>query len=157
MKIIQSKSKRRSSSVRLNQDDFRFAQQSINIFKRHIDRYGRLAFQINKGNKKESVVIPAVAARLFEKILTQLSQGNIASVLPVQKELTTQQAADFLNVSRPYLISLVDQGKIPCRKVGTHRRIFAKDVLAFKKNDDLQRSSALDELVKEAQELNIGY
>jgi len=155
MKYIQSKLKRsRANTVRLNRDDLRLAEQSVTIFKRYTDRQGRLSFQINK---KESVVIPAVAARLFEEILIQLSEGNVASILPIQKELTTQQAAELLNVSRPYLISLVDQGKIPYRKVGTHRRIYAKDILAFKKNDEQQRSSALDELVREAQKLNIGY
>jgi len=158
MKNIQSKPKRsRNSATHLHRDDLRFAEQSINIFKRHIDRQGRLSFQINKDNKKESVVIPAVAARLFEEILIQLSEGNIVAIFPIQKELTTQQAADLLNVSRPYLINLIDQGKISCRKIGTHRRIYAKDILDFKEKDDFQRSSALDELVREAQELNIGY
>ena len=141
----------------LNRDDLRFAQQSMNIFKRHTDRQGRLTFQINKGTVKESVVIPAVAARLFENILMQLSEGNTATVLPLQREITTQQAADLLNVSRPYLIGLLDRGKISSRKVGTHRRVYAKDVLNFKRNDDLKRSSALDALVKEAQALDLGY
>ncbi|MFI0348471.1 MAG: helix-turn-helix domain-containing protein [Chthoniobacterales bacterium] len=141
----------------LNSDDLILAQQSMNIFKRHTDRQGRLIFQINKDNVKESVVIPAVAARLFENILMQLSEGNTATVLPLQRELTTQQAADLLNVSRPYLIGLLDRGKIPCRKVGTHRRIYAKDILNFKRADDLKRSAALDALVKEAQELDLGY
>ena len=146
-----------NATMLINHDDLIFAQQSMNIFKRHTDRQGRLTFQINKGNIKESVVIPAVAARLFENILMQLSEGNTATVLPLQREITTQQAADLLNVSRPYLIGLLDRGKIPCRKVGTHRRIYAKDVLNFKRADDLKRSAALDALVKEAQELDLGY
>lgn len=146
-----------NATMLLNSDDLILAQQSMNIFKRHTDRQGRLIFQINKDNVKESVVIPAVAARLFENILMQLSEGNTATVLPLQRELTTQQAADLLNVSRPYLIGLLDRGKIPCRKVGTHRRIYAKDILNFKRADDLKRSAALDALVKEAQELDLGY
>ena len=144
------------ATMLLNRDDLRFAQQSMNIFKRHTDRQGRLTFQINKGNVKESVVIPAVAARLFENILMQLSEGNTATVLPLQREITTQQAADLLNVSRPYLIGLLDRGKISSRKVGTHRRVYAKDILEFKRADDLKRSSALDALIKEAQELDLG-
>jgi len=159
MKSMQSNLKRSrnsaTSAISLNRDDLRFVQQSMNIFKRHTDRQGRLTFQINKGNVKESVIIPAVAARLFENILMQLSEGNTATVLPLQREITTQQAADLLNVSRPYLIRLLDRGKIPCRKVGTHRRVYAKDVLNFKRADDLKRSSALDAFVKEAQELEM--
>ena len=160
MKSTLSSIKTRSgtkATMLLNRDDLRFAQQSMNIFKRHTDRQGRLTFQINKGTVKESVVIPAVAARLFENILLQLSEGNTATVLPLQREITTQQAADLLNVSRPYLIGLLDHGKISSRKVGTHRRVYAKDVLNFKRNDDLKRSSALDALVKEAQALDLGY
>ena len=160
MKGIPSKVKTKRgtiSTMPLSRDDLRFAQQSMSIFKRHTDRQGRLSFQIDQGDIKESVVIPAVAARLFENILIQLSEGNMATILPLQREITTQQAADLLNVSRPYLIGLLDGGKIPCRKVGTHRRVYAKDILEFKRADNLKRSAALDALVKEAQELDLGY
>lgn len=141
----------------LSCDELRFVQQSMSIFNRHTDRGGRLAFQIDRGKEKDSVVVPAAAARLFQHILIQLSEGNTVTVLPLQREITTQQAADLLNVSRPYLIGLLDCGKIPCRKVGTHRRVYAKDVIDFKRADGLKRSCALNELVKEAQELGIGY
>lgn len=161
MKSMQSHLKRSrnpaTSAISLNGDDLRFAQQSINIFKRHTDQQGRLTFQINKDNVKESLVIPAVAARLFENILMHLSQGNTATILPLQRELTTQQAADLLNVSRPYLIGLLDRCKIPYRKVGTHRRVYAKDIIDFKRSDDLKRSATLDALVKESQELDLAY
>lgn len=146
-----------SSTLPLSCDELRFTQQSMSIFKRHTDQRGRLTFQINEGKVKESVVVPAMAARLFQNILTQLSEGNTVTVLSLQCEVTTQQAADLLNVSRPYLIGLLDSGKISCRKVGTHRRIYAKDVLDFKRIDDLKRNRVLDELAKEAQELDIGY
>lgn len=158
MKITPSKVKRASnSSMPLSRDELKFAQHSMSIFKRHTDRRGRLSFQIDRGKTKESVTIPATAARLFQNILIQLSEGNSVTILPLQREVTTQQAADLLNVSRPYLIGLLDRGKIPCRKVGTHRRVYAKDILEFKRADDLKRSSALDKLVKEAQELDMGY
>jgi excisionase family DNA binding protein len=89
--------------------------EARSIFARHTDKHGRLTFQIREGKEKESVVIPATAARLFKDILTQMSEGNAVTIMPLQVELTTQQAADLLNVSRPYLIGLLDGGKIPCR------------------------------------------
>jgi excisionase family DNA binding protein len=147
-------SKPRSTSP-LSSDELGLAQQSRSIFARHTDKQGRLVFQIRGG--KESVVIPATITRLLDYILTQTSEGNAVTILPQQVELTTQQAADLLNVSRPYLVGLLDSGKIPCRKVGTHRRVYAKDVLDYKRAIDARRTSVLNELAKQAQELNMGY
>lgn len=148
---------RSTLTLPLNADELGLALRSNGFFNRHTDKRGRLTFDIHEGNEKESVVIPAPAARLFKDILTQLSKGNGVTLLPLHVELTTQQAAQLLNVSRPFLIGLLDGGKIPFRKVGTHRRVYAEDILRYKQTIDSKRNQALNELTKQAQELNMGY
>jgi excisionase family DNA binding protein len=106
---------------------------------------------------EESVSIPESAFRLLNDILTQMAKGNAVTLIPVQAELTTQQAANILNVSRPFLVEQLEKGVIPYRKVGTHRRILFKDLMDYKETMDRNRLKTLDELAAQAQELNLGY
>jgi excisionase family DNA binding protein len=106
---------------------------------------------------EEVVVIPMAAFLLLTDILTQMACGNAVTLMPINAELTTQQAADILNVSRPFLIGLIDTNKIPHRKVGTHRRIRFDDLMAYKQDIDQKRLQTLEELAAEAQELGMGY
>lgn len=103
------------------------------------------------------VILPAPALRLLRDILAEMAQGNAVALLPVQAEVTTQKAADLLNVSRPYLIGLLEQKKIPFRLVGQHRRIRIDDLLSYKRRDDEERRRLADELAADAQELGVGY
>lgn len=112
---------------------------------------------LDKQGESEDMVLPGYAFNLLLDILTQMSMGNAVSFMPVNAELSTQQAANLLNVSRPYLVDLLNKGDIPFRKVGTHRRVLAKDVIAYKENEDAERLRVLQELTDQAQELNVGY
>jgi len=105
----------------------------------------------------EELLLPQAATRLLGTILTEMAQGNAVTLVPVHAELTTQEAADYLNVSRPYLIALLECGRMPFHKVGSHRRIKFSDVEAFGKSQRAKSLKSLDELAKQAQALGMGY
>lgn len=105
----------------------------------------------------QALTVPASALHVLVQILEAVGRGEAVEVIPVAAELTTQQAADILNVSRPYLVSLLETGKIPFRKVGTHRRVQKTDIVAYKKKSDTESEKALTELAQMAQEYGLGY
>lgn len=104
---------------------------------------------------EETVGIPAPAARMLVQILEEMAKGNAITLTPIRAELTTQEAADMLNISRPSLIQLLDEGKIEFRKVGTHRRVRFESLVAYKRRLDADRRAALAELAAYDQELGI--
>ena len=115
-----------------------------------------LSVQSN-GHAEDLVPIPLPAFQLLTEILTEMAKGNAVTFIPIHAELTTQQAAKILNVSRPFLIGLIDSGKLHCNMVGRHRRIKFEDLINFKRGIDEERHRVLDELAAEAQELNPDY
>jgi excisionase family DNA binding protein len=107
------------------------------------------------GRKSAALDLPPVVTRLLSDILRETAAGNALTLMRAEPEVTTQQAADLLNVSRPFLVGLVESGKLPARKVGKHRRLPLRDVLAYKAETFAKRSAALDELAAYDQELGL--
>jgi excisionase family DNA binding protein len=103
------------------------------------------------------LTLPVAAARLLEHLLTEMAHGNAVILIPIHAELTTKEAADYLNVSRPYLVRLLEENAIRFHKVGTHRRVRFQDLKAYKEQVDAKRERAMSELVAQAQELDLGY
>ena len=112
--------------------------------------------QINAvGHETTTLDLPPVITRLLMDILKETAAGNAVTLVPVHAEVTTQQAADLLNISRPFLIGLIENGTLPARLVGKHRRLPLADVLAYKADNFAKRSKALDELAAYDQELGL--
>jgi excisionase family DNA binding protein len=121
-------------------------------------RRGRsLTVRVRDAGHEKTIELPAGAVKLLQAILEDMASGRAVTIVPQNAELTTQQAADFLNVSRPFLVQLLEQKKLPYRLVGTHRRVRFEDVLRFKENIDADRRKVLDQLTADAQELKMGY
>ncbi len=106
----------------------------------------------SSGHKLE---LPATAFEVFHRAIHLLAQGNAVAIVPYSKMLTTQQTADFLNVSRPYVVKLLKAGEIPFELVGTHRRIKFSDLLQYRSKRDEERRRKLDELTKMSEELGL--
>ena len=135
--------------------------EEAKITSRALSKYAtneRLHIKIaGNNNDSDDLILPGYAINLLLDILTEMSKGNAITVMPIHAELSTQETAEFLNVSRPHLVDMLEQGKIPFRKVGAHRRVMAKDVIDYKQRLDADRLKAFDELAAQAQELDMGY
>ena len=114
----------------------------------HAKRFDDVRLRAECDGDTVDVTVPRAAYQLLLESLAQLSNGNAVTVVPVHAELTTQQAAALLNVSRPHLVHLLEEGALPFRKVGTHRRVLAEDVIAYRLRDDEKRRQAADGLPK---------
>lgn len=137
--------------------DAEVARASGQLLSRYAHRKQALTLRVHDAEQEKSIELPAGAVALLMSILEAMAAGRGITLVPEDAELTTFEAADVLNVSRPYLIKLLGRGEIPHRKVGRHRRIRAEDVMAYKLRDDRDRDEALDRLAQDAQEQDMGY
>lgn len=114
-----------------------------------------LSIRIAGSEQSESIVLPAGAVALLKDILQAMAAGHGITLIPQHAELTTVEAANILNVSRPYLIKLLEAGDIPFHKVGRHRRVRMEDLMAYMQESDRKSRAAMDELVALSEELGL--
>lgn len=107
------------------------------------------------GPDGEQIVLPPSLFMVLKRIVSHLARGRAVTIIPINKEVTTQEAADILNVSRPYLIKLLEEGKIPYMTVGTHRRVSLHDLLEYRQRLDVERRHKLAELTQLSQDLGL--
>ncbi len=130
--------------------DAELARSASSILRAHAealglaDGNGNLRVQVEADG--DLIEMPAIVTRLLQTVLEHMAAGRALSIMPLNAELTTQEAADLLGVSRPFLVQLLEAQAIPHRKVGRHRRVRVADLLAYRKQNQVDRATALDEL-----------
>lgn len=135
----------------------RTALEKINEQNLYVRESTSGSIQIKFEDFEEYLTIPKKVQSILYQILNFMSEGRAISIVPEESDISTQQAADMLKVSRPHIVKLLEQGDIPFKKVGTHRRIELNDLLVFEKKMKQNRTEKLKLLSKQAQELNLGY
>ncbi len=148
----------RESCPAIPDDAARFqAEQGSRVLAR-VAGHGRVRVEaVSEGGSAQTFVLPAPAVQLLTDMMALLAQGRAVTVFPQDADLTTQQAADLLNVSRPHLVKLIEQGDVPFRKVGTHRRIRLDHLLSYRAAKEAQQRKAAAALAEEGQSLGLGY
>jgi len=134
------------------------ASTQLGVFLSH-DGKKDVQFSLRRSNGRDTtefLLTPTIVDLIFRTII-HIAKGDAVTIVPFHAELTTQEAASFLQISRPYLIKLLEKGALPFRKVGRHRRILFEDIVKYKEKSKEKSRKALDELTKESQELDLGY
>jgi excisionase family DNA binding protein len=145
---------------RTSGDDQKIALGSITRLKRVSSKLradSKSGVKIKIQETGEFITIPKKAISLLITILSNMSEGKSITIIPTDSEVSTQQAADMLNVSRPHLVKLLEKNAIPFKKVGSHRRILLRDLITYEKSLQKTREEKLKFLSEQAQKLNLGY
>ena len=137
--------------------DAAMARVSGQVLSPFVHRKGSLTLKVREAGKYQPLELPSGAVALLMEILEAMAAGRGLVLIPENAELTSVQAADVLNVSRPFLIKLLEDNVLPHRKVGKHRRVRMEDVMAYKAKIDRDRETVLDQLAREGQEQAMGY
>src|ERR1700675_792633 len=137
------------------ESDATLARETGRLLAARVRPSAPLSFRLLDASKGETLQIPAPAVRMLVRILEEMARGNAVTLIPVHAELTTQEAADMLNISRPSLIQLLGEYKIEYRKAATHRRIKFESLMPYKRAADKERRAALAELAAYDQEIGI--
>lgn len=139
--------------ITFTDEDMAKARQSHKILSKVVQENESLTVRLSDSD--EIIELPANVVDALIHILDGMASGQQFHVMPLDEELTTAQAAEILNVSRPYVIKLLENGDIPYHKVGTHRRVRLVDLHHYKQEIDVKRREVLDEIVAESQELGL--
>lgn len=137
--------------------DAAIARVSGQALSRFAATRGPLKLRVTDAEQMEPIELPADAVALLMEVLEAMAAGRGVTIIPENAELSTVQAAEVLNVSRPFLIKLLEDGSIPHRKVGKHRRVRMEDVMSYKAAIDNEREAVLDQLAADAQDQDMGY
>lgn len=129
------------------------AQKAVHTLTPYADQ----ALKLQLPDQNQALELPAEAVNLLLGALQEIAEGNALTLIPQHAELSTFEAADILNVSRPYLVKLLENDAIPYHKVGTHHRIYLQDVLAYKEKIDHKQRAAMAELIQDDQANDMGY
>ncbi len=145
-------------SMEPDQTDIAAAHQALPHIKAYLARHAldrEVKLLVEDGDGDEELIVPRAAVEMLARILAHMGAGQGVSIVPANAELTTQQAADLLNVSRPFLIGLLQAGEIEYRTVGTHRRVKMSSLTDYLRRDNENRRKAADELTTLSQELGL--
>jgi len=145
---------------RTNKEDQKIAISSLPDFQavsKRIKSSQKNGVKIKIQESGEFLTIPKKALTFLTAIIQNMAEGKTVSIVPSDSELSTQQAADMINVSRPHLIKLLESKQIPFKKVGSHRRVLLMDIMEYQDQIVKQREDQLDFLSNQAQDLNFGY
>ena len=135
--------------------DKQFSTTGSQILSRFISNHETV--RLRAAEPGTEIVLPDAVVRLLRDVMTHFAEGQSVTVVPRRAELSTNEAADLLGVSRPFLVKLLDTGQIACRRVGEHRRIPLDDLLRYREENKAKRLEVIAELQAQAQELNMGY
>ncbi len=124
---------------------------------RHLEGEAGARFVLRDNETNEEIELSEALYDLLRHVLVDLSQNRAVQILPRDVELTTVQAAEFLQVSRPFVIKLIDEGELPCRRVGSHRRIRLADLMAYRRRLAAESKRLRESMTKEAEKLGWGY